>query len=262
MNHRGLLLFFLILTTGTLVAAQEADVPDPNADTASADTADTVTAVPTSSYAHNEFQLLSRRYVTWASQAIDEGDYDAAIEYAALAEENALLSEDYVRTMLRRDVAAQKIARASTRLSWADKSGAAAADEAAVASARIALADAHTAFTAADYEIASDHAQKALDALAGLTAPDNDRAPWRPGDPGLPKYYVVRLWDKTGDCFWNIAAKPFVYNNPWSWRDLYAANRTKTQVPGNANRIAPGVILEIPNRTGEHRRGTYDSGLT
>ena len=246
-------------------------------------------------YANNEFQLLCRRYIRWAEEAFNNSDFEACIEYSALARENADLSDAYVRKMMERDLAEKKILRAATRLTWAEKStvsiqrpeAVTAADgesdpiidennesdasEEAVAfespasvfaAAKEALAMARTAFGNEAFDSASMHAQAALDALAWITvAPPSlpTDQPWRIGDPGLPRYYVVRLWTETGDCFWNIAAKPFVYGDPWQWRILYNGNPEKLQIADNPNRLAPGTVLEIPARPGETRAGTYDS---
>jgi nucleoid-associated protein YgaU len=237
------------------------------------------------SYANNEFQLLCRRYIQWAEEAFNNGDFDASIEYSALAQENADLSDAYVQKMVERDLAEKKIFRAETRLTWAEKTPvtvqrpAPVGDEtgaeseaiafessaAVFAAAKEALARAHDAFDSDAFGIAADHAEVALNALAWLAAApatpavDSDTKPWRIGDPGLPRYYVVRPWVNTGDCFWNIAAKPFVYGNPWQWRRLYNANTGKLKNPRNPNHIVPGTILEIPARPGETRQGIYDS---
>jgi nucleoid-associated protein YgaU len=236
------------------------------------------------SYTNNEFQLLCRRYILWAEEALNNGDFDASIEYSALARENADLSDAYVQKMIERDLAEKKILRAETRLTWAQRTPVIIQGPAPVydditeendlpfessaaifAVAKEALSLAHTTFNDEDFEIASEHAQVALNALAWLAAApekvtvDDDTKPWRIGDPGLPRYYVVRLWANTGDCFWNIAEKPFVYGNAWDWRRIYNANREKVKIPGNPNIISPGIVLEIPSRPGEKRSGTYDS---
>jgi nucleoid-associated protein YgaU len=241
------------------------------------------------SYVNNEFQLLSRRYIQWAEEALNNGDFDASIEYSALARENADLSDAYVQKMIERDLAEKKIFRAETRLTWAEETpvviqrpepviapaeGDSTVEESAAVSfessaavfvaAKDALALAHNAFDSEDFKIAADHAQVALDALAWLSAappslPTDDTRPWRIGDPGLPRYYVVQRWSVTGDCFWNISAKPFVYGTPWQWRRIYNANSKRLINPANPDRIAPGTVLEIPVRPGETRSGTYNS---
>ena len=46
------------------------------------------------SYEDNEYQRKSLAYTQLSSKALDEGDYEASIEYSRLAEEYALLSEN------------------------------------------------------------------------------------------------------------------------------------------------------------------------
>lgn len=80
--------------------------------------------------------------------------------------------------------------------------------------------------------------------------------------PPLPKYYVVRTWIRESDCLWNIAGRPYVFNDPWEWRRLYEINREKFPQPDNPDLIVPNMILEIPSLKGEQREGTYDPAQT
>jgi hypothetical protein len=243
---------------------------------------------PQGSYANNEFQLLARQYILRAEEAIVNGDFEASIEYSALAQENANLSDAYVQGIMERALAEKKIFRAETRLTWAQRNPiiitppleddlvpagtlreildvSPYGDKAAIfVLAKEELALAHAAFNSEDFTTALEQATKALDALMwlsaapeGLTPPDT--RPWRIGDPGLPRYYVVQLWTDTGDCFSNIALKPFIYGTMWEWPRIYNANKEKVQVPGNPDLISPGIVLEIPARPGEKRSGTYNS---
>lgn len=74
----------------------------------------------------------------------------------------------------------------------------------------------------------------------------------------FPEYYIVGTWSKERDCFWNIAARSYVYNNPWQWRKLYEANKGGMPNPNNPNIIKPGMKLFIPSIKGEERSGVYD----
>jgi nucleoid-associated protein YgaU len=78
----------------------------------------------------------------------------------------------------------------------------------------------------------------------------------------LPATYTVRPWATTRDCFWNIAAYPWVYGNPRLWRILYNANRSKLPDPNNPNLIEVGTVLDIPSIRGEIRQGAWDSSKT
>jgi hypothetical protein len=51
-------------------------------------------------------------------------------------------------------------------------------------------------------------------------------------------YEVVR-----GDCLWNIAKKPQIYNNPFKWTLIYEANKNQIKDP---DLIYPGQVFSIP----------------
>ena len=52
------------------------------------------------SYKNNTYQKLADEYTRKAEKAMDAGEYVLAEEYAAKAEENAALSEAYIKKML------------------------------------------------------------------------------------------------------------------------------------------------------------------
>ncbi len=74
----------------------------------------------------------------------------------------------------------------------------------------------------------------------------------------LPKYYVVSAWSDSKDCLWNIAAKPFVYNDPFMWKKLYEANKMALPRKDDGDLIFPVMVIEIPSINGEVREGTYN----
>jgi hypothetical protein len=76
--------------------------------------------------------------------------------------------------------------------------------------------------------------------------------------PDTPAQYLVRSWQATKDCLWNIAAKPQIYGNPYQWKVLYNANKAKLPEPDNPNLIHPGMILDIPSIKGETRSGLLE----
>jgi len=78
----------------------------------------------------------------------------------------------------------------------------------------------------------------------------------------LPATYTVRAWGVSKDCFWNIAGRPWVYGNPYRWRTLYEANKSKLPNPNNPNLLEPGTVLDIPSIKGEARQGEWDSNRT
>ena len=58
------------------------------------------------------------------------------------------------------------------------------------------------------------------------------------------KTYVVQK-KKPADCLWRIAGSRQHYGNPWQWKKIYQANRSKIKDP---NLIYPGQVLLIPPR--------------
>jgi nucleoid-associated protein YgaU len=75
--------------------------------------------------------------------------------------------------------------------------------------------------------------------------------------PALPAQYTVETWEGERDCLWNIAGKPWSYNDPHKWRLLYEANKGKLPDPKNPNWLEPGIVLDIPSIKGETRRGMW-----
>jgi tetratricopeptide (TPR) repeat protein len=78
----------------------------------------------------------------------------------------------------------------------------------------------------------------------------------------LPARYVVRAWEVSRDCLWNIAGRSWVYGNPYRWPILYRANKEKLPDPNNPDIVEPGTIIDIPSLNGEKRSGFWDSGKT
>ena len=93
-----------------------------------------------------------------------------------------------------------------------------------------------------------------------VATPSAPPATTTPSAYPLPAQYTVRTWNSVKDCFWNIAGLPSVYNDPWQWRRLYNANKTKIPDPNNPDIIDPGTILDIPSIRGEVREGMWVEG--
>ena len=102
------------------------------------------------------------------------------------------------------------------------------------------------AYKAEDYTTAVAYAKQVVESLADI----KEITP-------LPQYYVVRPWAETKDCYWNISGRPYVYNNPLLWENLYQANKSNMPNPNDPNLIMPGMKMEIPSITGEYREGVY-----
>ena len=73
------------------------------------------------SYKNNTFQKLADEYTKKAEIALDAGQYDDAVEYSKKAEENAALSEAYIRMMMARGDAENNIKLAKNQIAWAEK---------------------------------------------------------------------------------------------------------------------------------------------
>ena len=198
------------------------------------------------SYKDNTYQKLAEEYTQKAMVAMDAGRYDLATEYAIKAEENSALSEAYIKMMLERNDAEICMEQANQRIAYVESIRGAENFPIAYNAAKALMLQAQQSFDEENYQLASETAKLVIEALAEV----------REITP-LPKYYVVRPWAQTKDCFWNISARPYVYNNPWLWENLYEANKQSLPRPNNPNLILPGMKMEIPSIAGEYRDGMY-----
>lgn len=216
------------------------------------------------SYGDNQYQKLAEAYTVRAQDAFDSGEYDLAVEYTIKAEENAELSRRYVEMMLLRSEADTQIRVARNRLVWARSIKADENFPEMYNESMSLVEQAQVAFSGEKYEEAKKLALQSMDALAGLQEMDDERK--RLEEEALakakkgvyPEYYIIHDWNKTKDCFWNIAAKPFVYNDPYKWEVLYEANRGVLDNASNPDIIQPEIKIRIPSLAGEVREGTYD----
>lgn len=199
------------------------------------------------SYKNNTYQKLANEYTRKAQIAMDAGEYELSVEYAKKAEENAALSQAFIKMMLARGNAETDMKQASKRIDYAKSIYADRNFPMAFSAAQTAFANAQSAFEAEDYETASSYAKQVMDSLADI----------REITP-LPEYYVVRPWAETKDCYWNISGRPYVYNNPLLWENLYQENKNNMPRPNDPNLIMPGMKMKIPSITGEFRDGVYN----
>ena len=200
------------------------------------------------SYKNNTYQKLAEQYTKKAEAAMDAGEYALAEEYAAKAEENAALSEAFIRKMLAKADCDAVMKDARARLAYVKGIDAERNFPMAFSAATQTLANAEEAYAAEDYATATAYAKQVLEALADV----------REITP-LPEYYVVRPWADTKDCYWNISGRPYIYNNPLLWENLYqdAENKSNMPKPSDPNLILPGMKMKIPSITGEYRAGVY-----
>ena len=199
------------------------------------------------SYKNNTYQKLADEYTKKAEKAMDAGEYDDAIKYSEEAQKNAELSKAFVARMLAMGEAEDNIKLAKNKIAWAEKIDAPNIYPMAYTAAKENLANAETSFEAEEWGRANEYAKLSLASLEGVT----ETTP-------LPAEYIVRPWAETKDCYWNISGRPYVYNNPLLWENLYQANKQNMPKPEDPNLIHPGMKMKIPSLTGEYRKGTYD----
>ncbi len=202
------------------------------------------------SYDNNEFQQKSRAYSNLAAKAYDEGRYEDSVKYSQLAEENAARSEAYITKMMARAGAQDMLYKAHTRLSWAKEKRAEKFFPEPFATAASAVASADESFASELFDDTVVQSQAAIDALSVV----REIIP-------LPATWVVEKWDPSKDCFWNIAANPAVYGNPFLWPELYKANKSSLKRPSNPNLLMPNAVIAIPSINGEYREGAYDPSI-
>jgi len=199
------------------------------------------------SYTNNTYQKLADEYTAKANSAFNAGMYDQAVEYSKKAEENAALSQAYIQMMLARADADKQMKLAKEKMDWAKGIHADRNFPMAYSAGETAMNNANTSYASEDYKSAAEYASQVLAALEGV----HEITP-------LPEFYVVRPWADTKDCYWNISGRPYVYNNPLLWENLYQQNKKAMPRPDDPNLILPGMKMQIPSLTGEYREGTYN----
>ena len=220
-------------TTSTRVSRNEKDSTETAED-------DISSHIP-ESIRYNEYYLKSIELSQQAQEAYDNGFYDGSVALAEEALYYAHLSDQYVTEQL--------IAEAKRLVEWADANN-------------IETRYPNLYHASKEYYSISLEAQENSELNEANIAAINVieiLGPMAGGKPShLPSRYTVRSWAHDRDCLWNIAGYPFVYGDPWKWRILYDANKSRMPFPNNPNIIEPGFILDIPNLPGENRSGMWD----
>ena len=224
-------------------------------------------AVP-GSIRNNKYFLESVRLTNLAQLAFEEGDYDASTQYSEEAVRYAQLSDEYVRLQLKIRETDDAIAAARKRLDYAASVNAAARYPSEYNRAQTAYTEARTLRAAESWDDAIAAANRVLVALAYVDSETPPAAVAQPpaqppvqqsGPTPLPSQYTVQAWSISKDCLWNIAGRPWVYDDPKQWRRLYDANKTRMPEPDNPDLIHPGMVLDIPSIKGEARQGMWNS---
>jgi nucleoid-associated protein YgaU len=200
------------------------------------------------SLSENPDYVKAKELNKMAQKSYSEGDYEKAYEYAEQARKHVAKADAYVAGLALKSKANALFYQASKRVEYAKAKDAKVTSSQTFKRAVSDLEIAKNALSTDQYERSIEHSNKVIEGLNGVV----------PNSP-LPKYYKVRLIPSKRDCLWRIAEYRFVYNNPWKWKLLYDANKSKLKEPDNPNLIFPGQIIVIPSQNGEFREGTYDS---
>jgi len=193
-----------------------------------------------------------------AKTAYDAGDYLKSVEYAKEAARLSTIVREEAETQRMRWVANSWKNRAATQISFGEKVNAPARYPDIWPQAQEAFALAVSEFDAARYEPSTAASKKVVELLSVVVTEGKPvKAAAKKSAGILPAFYTVRLIPEARDCFWRIAAYPFIYGNPLQWKTLYEANKEKISDPSNPDLIHPGIVLSIPSINGEKREGHW-----
>jgi nucleoid-associated protein YgaU len=237
-----LVFLFVFLLTGSLfvVSAQE-----------------TGTNVPLA-IRNNNYYRESLRLTNLARLASEDGDYDSSISYSEEAIRYAELSDAFVKLRLKMWETDRAIYTAGRRLEYAASINAASRYPDEYREAQAAYGDARSFRAAESWDDAIEAARRVLAALSGINGGGAGLAGAGAGSDTLPAQYTVRTWVTFKDCLWNIAGRPWAYNDPYKWKVLYEMNKDKLPESDNPDLIEPGMVLDIPSIKGEIRQGMWD----
>jgi nucleoid-associated protein YgaU len=202
----------------------------------------------------NEFYRKMVELRSQSEQAFEEGDYATARSLAVEAQSYSDQSERWIATQLAAYRARAALNRVKDRLAQVSKWNAQANFPEEYAEGKFLYDRSFGEFYDDENYIGSlatsNRAMEVLSVISYIASGSN-----------LPAFYVVRLLPGNTDCLWNIAGYEFVYDDPWSWRKIYNANRDKMPERDNPDLIHPGMVLSIPSLNGEVRSGTWENGV-
>lgn len=111
-----------------------------------------------------------------AVQAFNDGDYDAATDYANQAKEHAALSDQYVAKMVAKAAADREMAKAKDAMAQADAAGFKDSYPSPYQAAAETYSSAQAAYAAEDYPTAGDKARDTVSAVQAIAMADADAA--------------------------------------------------------------------------------------
>jgi nucleoid-associated protein YgaU len=200
----------------------------------------------------------AQEYQKLSEQAFDGGDYDKAYEYSELAKEYTKKAQATAEKMALKYKSNGLLQAVKEKLDSLTKSGANKKYKDDFDAAKDDYNKAKASYDKESYDESIGYSNDALAKLKGIEDTIANRGSNNIVPEGThPKYYKVRKVPTNRDCFWNIAAYPFVYGDAKKWKILYQANKSKLKNPKNPSLIYPGQVFEIPSIEGEVREGTY-----
>jgi len=197
--------------------------------------------------ANNEFYTESLRLSRLAVETFEYGDYDASAGFAQDAIRYAQLSDEFVVNQL--------ITEAERLMVWAETNNFASRFPLNFNEGKEYYEAALEARSNEEWDDAIDAAIRSVGILAAFesgrpavitASTTTSNRTGTTDSTALPRQYTVRTWRVERDCLWNIAGYPWVYGDPWRWRELYEANKSNLPNPDNPDLILPGMILDIP----------------
>ncbi|MCX7024257.1 MAG: hypothetical protein NT080_06515 [Spirochaetes bacterium] len=135
-----------------------------------------VSGVFAQSLLDNSYYQRSRELKALANAAFEDGDYDAAADYAAQAEEYARLSDQYVDKMVALDRADRTMATAQEKMAWADSTGAGANHPESFETAIGAMEASEASYGEEDYETAASWAETVTSLIDEMYDAEKTRA--------------------------------------------------------------------------------------
>jgi len=204
-----------------------------------------------SSISNNEFYLRSIQLNKLAVETFEYGDYEASAGFAQEAVRYAELSDEFVSEQL--------VEEAGRLILWADKNNIASKFPNNYNEGKTQYNNAVEARNNENWNESIAAAMKSIEIFAAFQSGKQPVAAKTPATPSGPlaRQYTVRTWRVEKDCLWTIAGYPWVYGDPWKWKELYEANKDKMPEPGNPDLIEPGMVLDIPSIKGETRQGMW-----
>ncbi|MCL2801357.1 MAG: LysM peptidoglycan-binding domain-containing protein [Treponema sp.] len=199
---------------------------------------------------NNEFYIESLRLSKLAQEMYEIGDYQASAGFANEAILFAGLSDEYVAEQL--IIEAKRLMDLAERNNIADRfpinfnQGKEYYEEAVAAQSEEEWGDAiEAAMNSIEIFAAFEPGRTASASRTG-TGTGTGAGTGTGTATGSNRQYIVRTWRVERDCLWNIAGYSWVYGDPFRWRELYEANKSRMPEPDNPDLILPGMVLEIP----------------